>query len=147
MRHYGLSQNLKLSLLLSEISSKLNLPSEEIKTLFQDLEHQQLLELKIRESDLSITFLEPREDDKTIKKIRNQAKNISKKEDQTENRFYKTEYTLHWRICVYEAIKLFIYNTNVFEGEVINLKSLGLNEKYQKRSFDKKKIKARLTKV
>ena len=87
------------------------------------------------------------EDDKTIKKIRNQAKNISKKEDQTENRFYKTEYTLHWRICVYEAIKLFIYNTNVFEGEVINLKSLGLNEKYQKRSFDKKKIKARLTKV
>ena len=87
-----------------------------------------------------ITF----EDDKSIEKIVKMAKNISKNENETENRFYKTDYTLHWRICVYEAIKLFIYNTNIFEGEVINLKSLGLKEKYQKRSFDKKKKESRL---
>ena len=78
LRHYGISQNLKLSLLLSEVSSKLNLPSEEIKTLFQDLEHQQLLELKIRESDLSITFIEPREDDKTINRVSKHLVNQNK---------------------------------------------------------------------
>jgi len=87
-----------------------------------------------------ITF----EDDKSIEKIVKMAKNISKNENETENRFYKTEYTLHWRICVYQSIKLFIYNSNFFNGEVINLKSLGLKEKYQKRSFDKKKKESRL---
>lgn len=56
--------------------------------------------------------------DDTIKYYLKKAKNISKNENLTENRYYKTDYTLHWRISVYESIKFYYPH--------INIKSLGI---------------------
>ena len=56
--------------------------------------------------------------DDTINYYYNKARNISKNANKTENRFYKTLYTVHWRVSVYESIKFYYPN--------INLKQLNL---------------------
>jgi len=53
--------------------------------------------------------------DDTIKYYLKKAKNISKNANQTENAFYKTPYTLHWRVSVYESIKFYYPNINLKE--------------------------------
>lgn len=86
LRTYGgvFDQEVKINIGL--IASKVNSPEKDVINTLKQLESDSIISLKLGKSDTEITFIQPREDDKTINRI---AKNVEAqnklKEDQVNH--------------------------------------------------------------
>ncbi len=86
LRTYGgvFDQEVKINIGL--IASKVNSPEKDVINTLKQLETDSIISLKLGKSDTEITFIQPREDDKTINRI---AKNVEAskqiKEDQVNH--------------------------------------------------------------
>lgn len=69
LRTYGGAFESNITVDLNFIATHIQLSKEEIKKQLLNLKDQGIINLKIFDSDSTITFLEPREDDKTINRI------------------------------------------------------------------------------
>ncbi len=78
LRMYGGIFNVPTTLNVTQVAKKLNLPKEKIIAVLQEMEGNDLLELQLFETDASITFLVPREDDKTLNPYKREI--VSQKE-------------------------------------------------------------------
>ncbi len=65
--------NLKL------VARKMGMGIDKIVSILKEMEQQNLVELKLHETDASITFLVPREDEKTINPLRREIEGLRKK--------------------------------------------------------------------
>lgn len=66
---------------LKLVASKLGMTSDKVMGILKDMEKQNLLELKLQQTDASITFLVPREDDKTINPLRDEIEGLKEKKE------------------------------------------------------------------
>ncbi|MBT8256709.1 MAG: RecQ family zinc-binding domain-containing protein, partial [Bacteroidia bacterium] len=65
------------------VSKKMGMSVEKVIQILQEMEKQSLIDLKIHQTDASITFLVPREDDKTINPLRDDIERMkSRKQSQ-----------------------------------------------------------------
>ncbi len=74
---------------LDLISTKTGQPVASIITVLKQLETAQICSLKIYETDASITFISPREDDKTINPISKEVKRINRLKEKEVNAIIK----------------------------------------------------------
>mgnify|MGYP002712971883 CR=1 FL=1 len=69
LRTYGGVFDLETKIRLEVIANKVNIQEEKIIQVLQQLERDGIITLKLNKTDTQITFIEPREDDKTINRI------------------------------------------------------------------------------
>ncbi len=70
LRMYGGVFNTPTPLRISQVAQKLSMPNEKVITILKEMDSKGLLELQLFETDASITFLVPREDDKTLNPLK-----------------------------------------------------------------------------
>jgi len=64
---------------LDLVARKMGASSDKVTQVLQDMEKQDLIELKLYQTDASITFLVPREDDRTINPLRKEIEQLKEK--------------------------------------------------------------------
>ncbi len=69
LRKYGGGFEANITIDLNQISSAISLNKNEIKKQLLSIEKNNIIDLKLFDSDISITLLEPREDDRTLSRV------------------------------------------------------------------------------
>ncbi|MFD0962882.1 RecQ family ATP-dependent DNA helicase [Pseudofulvibacter geojedonensis] len=97
LRKYGGAFESNIKIDLNFITQQLNIDKEEVKNQLNSLKQNGIIELKLYDSDITLTFLEPREDDNTINRVSKYLKQQNKlKQDQIES---VKQYILNTKSC------------------------------------------------
>jgi len=78
LRTYGGIFDQEISVKLDIVANKANVKSDTVASILKQLEKDGIVSLKLYQTDAQITFLQPREDDKTINRIANIIKQQNK---------------------------------------------------------------------
>ncbi|GAB5399989.1 MAG: ATP-dependent DNA helicase RecQ [Aureisphaera sp.] len=70
LRMYGGVFNTPTPLRINQVAAKLSMPKQKVISVLKEMANKELLELELFETDASITFLAPREDDKTLNPLK-----------------------------------------------------------------------------
>jgi ATP-dependent DNA helicase RecQ len=82
LRLYGGIFDMKTPINLDLVANKTGQTVSNIIPILQKMENDQMIELDLQDTDASITFLVPREDDKTINRISKEVKTLNEKKEQ-----------------------------------------------------------------
>ncbi len=82
LRMYGGVFNTPTPLNLDMVAKKLSMPKAKVISILKEMADRSLLELQLFETDASITFLVPREDEKTLNPLRSEIESQKEKKKQ-----------------------------------------------------------------
>ncbi len=121
---------------LSKISEKASVPEQAIITTLQKLESDKIIDLSLAKTDAQITFIEPREDDKTINRIASIIEQQNKLKQQQVKAML--DYVENESVC--KSMQLLAYFGEK-KLEPCGVCSVCINSKKKKKPQDLKNIK------